>query len=153
MIMDPPAQEIILHENAECPAFREWSNYIDSLVDAMEEPAPKRRRLGIEAFVFQSTSLAADGTLWPPKLLQLVVNGDKHEVRCDGSQAHGNWMLLPDCLTITFHFKGGAKVKTSVFKHIAGTDAWLQVNCVAPWQGVLIPYIGGSLVEVMDEDV
>ena len=119
----------------------------------MEEPAPKRRRLGIEAFVFQNTSLAPDGTLWPPKLLQLVVNGDKHEVRCDGSQAHGNWMLFPDCLTITFHFKGGAKVKTSVFKHIAGTDAWLQVNCVAPWQGVLIPYIGGSLVEVMDEDV
>ena len=42
------------------------------------EPAPKRSRLGMvqSAFIFQCTTPKPDGTLWPPKLLELVVNGE-----------------------------------------------------------------------------
>jgi hypothetical protein len=111
------------------------------------EPAKKRPRLGYEqsAFVFQCTAAKPDGNLWPPMLLQLVVNGDKHEVCCNHSPPHGTWMEFPDVLTISFHFSGGANVKTSVFKPIEGTEAWLQVNCGAPWQGVLIPTTTGTL--------
>ena len=102
------------------------------------ETAKKRPRLGYEqsAFVFQRTSAKPDGNLWPPLLLQLVVNGDKHEVCCNHGPPHGTWMEFPDVLTISVHFSGGASVKTSVFKPIEGTGAWLQVNCGAPWQGV-----------------
>ena len=111
------------------------------------EPAQKRPRVGYEqsAFLFQCTTPEPDGSLWPPKLLQLVVNGDKHEVCCDHSQPHGTWVQLPDTLAITFHHSGGAKVKTSVFKPIEGTDAWLQTNAGPPFQGVLIPKTGGTL--------
>ena len=111
------------------------------------EPAQKRPRVGYEqsAFLFQCTTPQPDGSLWPPKLLQLVVNGDKHEVCCDHSPPHGTWMQLPDTLAITFHHSGGAKVKTSVFKPIEGTDAWLQTNAGPPWQGVLIPKAAGTL--------
>ena len=97
------------------------------------------------AFVFQCTSAKPDGNLWPPMLLQLVVNGDKHEVCCNHGPPHGTWMELPDVLTISFHYSGGANVKTSVFKRIEGTEAWLQVNCGAPWQAVLIPTTTGTL--------
>ncbi len=81
------------------------------------EPARKRLRLGYEqcAFVFQNTTPHPDGTLWPPKLLRLIVNGDTNQVVCDGSPPHGSWMQLPDVLTITFHHSGGANVKTYVF--------------------------------------
>ena len=116
------------------------------------EPAPKRSRLGMvqSAFIFQCTTPKPDGTLWPPKLLELVVNGEKNEVRCDRGSAHGSWMLLPDVLTVTFHHAGGANVKTSVFRHIEGTEAWLQTNCGHPWQGVLIPYsTAGTLEHVL----
>jgi hypothetical protein len=99
------------------------------------------------AFIFQCTTPKPDGTLWPPKLLELVVNGEKNEVRCDRGSAHGSWMLLPDVLTITFHHAGGANVKTSVFRHIEGTEAWLQTNCGHPWQGVLIPYSAAGTLE------
>ena len=117
------------------------------------EPARKRPRLGYEqcAFVFQSTTPQPDGTLWPPKLLRLIVTGDTNQVVCDGSPPHGTWMQLPDMLTITFHHSGGANVKTCVFRQIEGTEAWLQVICVAPWQGVLIPHNGGTLSPVISE--
>lgn len=113
------------------------------------EPAPKRSRLGMEksAFIFQCTTPKPDGTLWPPKLLELVVNGEKNEVRCDGCSAHGSWMLLLDVLTVTFHHAGGSNVKTSVFRHIEGTEAWLQTNCGPPWQGVLIPFSAAGTLE------
>ena len=59
-------------------------------------------------------------------------------------------MLLPDVLTVTFHHAGGANGKTSVFRHIEGTEAWLQTNCGPPWQGVLIPYsAAGTLEQVL----
>ena len=89
-----------------------------SLVEAMSEPAPKRARLGRDqSFVLQCTSVEANGDMWPPKLLQLISDGDKtNRVRCNGCPAHGNWMLYADCLTITFQFAGGPKVKTSHFK-------------------------------------
>jgi len=111
-----------------------------ALLSSME-PAPKRARVGHErtSFVFQCTTPQADGSLWRPKLLRLICTGDKNEVVCDESPPHGSWMQLPDMLTITFHHKGGPNVKTSVFHPIEGTEAWLQVNCGAPWQGVLIP--------------
>ena len=111
------------------------------------EPAQKRPRVGYEqsAFLFQCTTPQPDGSLWPPKLLQLVVNGDKHEVCCDHSQPHGTWVQFPDTLAITFHHSGGAKVKTCVFTPIQGTDAWLQNNAEPPFQGVLIPKSGGTL--------
>ena len=111
------------------------------------EPAPKRARVGHErtSFVFQCTTPQADGSLWRPKLLRLICTGDKNEVVCDESPPHGSWMQLPDMLTITFHHKGGANVKTSVFHPIEGTEAWLQVNCGAPWQGFLIPSSTGPL--------
>ena len=108
------------------------------------EPAPKRCRLGYErqAFIFQCTTPHADGTLYKPHVLQLVVNNDTNQVICDRSQPHGTWVQLPDALTITFHYAGGPMVKTSVFRPITGTDSWLQVNCGSPWQGVLIPFVG-----------
>jgi hypothetical protein len=111
------------------------------------EPAQKRPRVGYEqsAFLFQCTTPQPDGSLWPPKLLQLIVNGDKHEVCCDHSQPHGTWVQLPDTLAITFHHSGGAKVKTCVFTPIQGTEAWLQNNAQPPFQGVLIPKSGGTL--------
>jgi hypothetical protein len=48
------------------------------LLSAME-PAPKRPRVGHErtSFVFQCTTPQADGSLWRPKLLRLIVTGDK----------------------------------------------------------------------------
>lgn len=123
-------------------------------LEAME-PAPKRPRLGYEqcAFVFQNTTPQPDGTLWPPKLLRLIVTvtGDTNQVECDGSPPHGSWMQLPDVLTITFHHSGGTNVKTHVFKQIAGTEAWLQISCFAPWQGVLIPHNGGTMSPVITE--
>ena len=117
-----------------------------ALVSAME-PAKKRPRLGYEqsAFVLQCTSVNPDGNLWPPLLLQLVVNGDKHEVCCNHGPPHGTWMEFPDVLTISFHYSGGANVKTSVYKPIEGTGAWLQVNGGAAWKGVLIPTTTGTL--------
>jgi hypothetical protein len=113
------------------------------------EPAPKRSRLGMvqSAFIFKSTTPKPDGTLCPPKLLELVVNGEKNEVRCDGCSAHGSWMLLLDVLTVTFHHAGGANVKKSVFRHIEGTEAWLQTNCGHLWQGVLILYFAAGTLE------
>ena len=122
------------------------------LLSAME-PAPKRPRVGHErtSFVFQCTTPQADGSLWRPRLLRLIVTGDKNQVVCDESPPHGSWMQLPDVLTITFHHKGGANVKTCVFRQIEGTEAWLQVTCVAPWQGVLIPHNGGMLSPVINE--
>ena len=113
------------------------------------EPAPKRSRLGMvqSAFIFQCTTPKPDGTLWPPKLLELVVNGEKNEVRCDGCSAHGSWMLHLDVLTVIFHHSGGANVKTSVFRRIAGTEAWLQTNCGPPYQNVLIPYSAAGTQE------
>ena len=121
-------------------------------LEAMES-ARKRPRLGYEqcAFVFQNTTPQPDGTLWPPKLLRLIVTGDTNQVVCDGSPPHGSWMQLPDVLTITFHHSGGANVKTHVFRQIEGTEAWLQVTCVAPWQGVLVPHNGGTLSPVNSE--
>ena len=110
------------------------------------EPAPKRARLGYErvAFVFQNTTPQPDGNLWPPKLLHLIADGQTHLVVCDGSPPHGSWIQLPDVLTISFHHSGTGKVKTHVFKQIAGTESWLQVICTPPWQGVLIPHNGGT---------
>ena len=110
------------------------------------EPAPKRARLGYErvAFVFQNTTPQPDGNLWPPKLLHLIADGQIHQVVCDGSPPHGSWIQLPDVLTISFHHSGTGKVKTHVFKQIAGTESWLQVICTPPWQGVLIPHNGGT---------
>jgi hypothetical protein len=110
------------------------------------EPAQKRPRVGYEqsAFLFQCTTPQPDGSHWPPKLLQLIVNGDKHEVCCDGSRPHGTWEQLPNTLSVTFHPSGGDKVKTGVFKPIKGTDAWLQTNA-GRFQGVLIPKTGGTL--------
>ena len=130
---------------------REGERVLQAL-EAME-PARKRPRLGHEqcAFVFQNTTPQPDGTLWPPKLLRLIVTGDTNQVECDGSPPHGSWMQLPDVLTITFHHSGGANVKTCVFRQIEGTEAWLQVTCVAPWQGVLIPLIGGTLSQVVSD--
>ena len=130
---------------------REGERVLQAL-EAME-PARKRPRLGHEqcAFVFQNTTPQPDGTLWPPKLLRLIVTGDTNQVECDGSPPHGSWMQLPDVLTVTFHHSGGANVKTHVFRQIEGTEAWLQVTCVAPWQGVLIPLIGGTLSQVVSD--
>ena len=130
---------------------REGERVLQAL-EAME-PARKRPRLGHEqcAFVFQNTTPQPDGTLWPPKLLRLIVTGDTNQVVCDGSPPHGSWMQLPDVLTVTFHHSGGANVKTHVFRQIEGTEAWLQVTCVAPWQGVLIPLIGGTLSQVVSD--
>ena len=36
-------------------------------------------------------------------------------------------------------------MKTSVYKPIEGTGAWLQVNGGAAWKGVLIPTTTGTL--------
>ena len=129
---------------------RVWYRCFFAVVLAME-PAPKRSRLGHEqsSFVFQCTTPQADGTLWPPKLLRLIVTGDTNQVVCDESPPHGSWMQLPDMLTISFHHSGGVKVKTSVFHPIEGTEAWLQVNCGAPWQGVLIPSYTGPLQQIL----
>ena len=116
------------------------------------EPAPKRARLGYErvAFVFQNTTPQPDGNLWAPKLLHLIAYGEKRLVVCDGSPPHGNWIQLPDVLTISFHHSGAGKVKTHVFKQIAGTESWLQVICTPPWQGVLIPHNGGTESPVIE---
>ena len=56
------------------------------------EPAPKRSRLGMvqSAFIFQCTTPKPDGTLWPPKLLELVVNGEKNEAGATGAQHMGH---------------------------------------------------------------
>ena len=114
------------------------------------EPAPKRTRVAFEqpSFYFQCTTPKPDGNLWPPNLLRLVNNGDKNEVCCDNSPPHGNWVLTPNMLIITFHFSGGPNVKTLLFRRIEGTEAWLQTNSGPPWQGVLIPHPGGALQQM-----
>ena len=111
------------------------------------EPPPKRPRLEHEQyeFVFQSTTPMEGQGLYKPKLLQLIVENDTNKVVCDGSRPHGSWMQFADALTITFHHKGGDRMKECVFRLIEGTEAWVQVKCHPEWRSVLIPSSTGPL--------
>ena len=124
-------------------AARLDSAALDSAFCMGMEPAAKRSRLELvqSSFVFLCTTPKQDGTLWPPKLLKLMVIKDENKVVCDESEPHGSWSRSPNDLTIEFHYNGGIPVKQHIFLPVPGKDAWVQEKPGRPFdhRSILIP--------------
>ena len=115
---------------------------VGSFFFCVMEPPPKRpRHEDVQyEFVFQSTTPRGGRELYPPKLIQLILNSTEKLVVCDGSRPHGSWDMKENELIIFFHHNAvQKKIKDCVYQLIEGTHCWLQVECSSEWQSVLIP--------------